>query len=463
MVVRQLSERGTGAATEARIPGPKGSLLLGSLFDLRRDILGFMRHSMLEYGDVVRARVGPPSARSMVTFVYHPDGVAQVLAGTDDNYYKGTKVYDEISDLLGKGLLTSDGEDWRRQRRLVAPLFNRKTVSTYVPMIADEATRLVGRWAGGAGSTVDLHGEMTAITLRVIGRAVFGTEVDHMVPTLRDSVPYLSSRALRRGLAPVVLPPSWPTPENRVAARHQGAIFGLVDDLIASRRKHPTEGHDLVNLLIDAQDPEGGLGLSDVEVRDQALIFLLAGHETTATALTFALHLLGHHLDIQAQVAEESAALMGAGAPTLEVVNRLTFTTMVVKEAMRLYPSAAATSRMNRRSDTIGGYAIGPCSTIVVSPWATHRHPGWWHEPDRFDPERFAPGADVDRPRYAYFPFGGGPRACIGQYFSMVESVLVTAAIIGAFALRTDPEPVPLFTGITLRPARAMPASLTPR
>lgn len=438
---------------------------MGSAFDLKRDILGFMRHSMLEYGDVVRVRVGPPSQSSLMTFVFHPDGAGHVLAGSSDNYYKGTRVYAELSDLLGNGLLTSEGETWRRQKRLVAPLFNRKRMAAYVPMIGGEAARLVRQWAGAAqtGASVDLHEEMTALTLRVVGRAVFGTEVDHMVPVLRDAVPYLSGRALRRGLSPVRIPTSWPTPGNRRAAHKKAAVFGLVNDLIAARRRYPTEGDDLVNLLIRAQDPDGGIGLSDAEVRDQALVFLLAGHETTATALTFALHLLGHHPDLQDRVAEESARVLGSGEFALDDVHSLSYTTMVVKEAMRLYPSASATSRTNHRADVIGGYAIPPGSAVVLSPWATHRHPHFWEEPDRFDPERFTPKAEAARPRYAYFPFGGGPRACIGQHFSMIESVIVTAAVARAFRVTTSPGPVPLFTGIALRPGGEMPAQLSVR
>ncbi len=454
-----------GAIPLSAAPGPKGGLFMGSALDLKHDILGFMRHAMLEYGDVVRVRVGPSSERSLLTFVFHPDGAQHVLSGSADTYYKGTRVYNELSNLLGNGLLTSEGEAWKRGKRLLAPLFNRKRVAAYVPMIASEAASLVHRWRdiAASGASVDLHEEMTAVTLRVIGRAVFGAEVDHMVPALREAVPYLSARALQRGLAPVNIPAGWPTPGNRLAARQKATIFGLVNDLIANRRRHPTEGDDLVNLLIRAQDPDGGVDLSDEEVRDQALVFLLAGHETTATALTFALHLLGHHPQAQARLHEEVSLAAGLPELTLEDVHELSYTTMVVKEAMRLYPSASATSRTNRRPDVIGGYAIPPKSTVVLSPWATHRHPHFWDDPDRFDPERFTPQAEATRPRYAYFPFGGGPRACIGQHLSMIESVILTSAVISAFQVTTSPDPVPLFAGIALRPGREMPARLTLR
>ncbi|HEU5004271.1 MAG TPA: cytochrome P450 [Actinomycetota bacterium] len=453
------------AAASPQAPGPKGAPVLGSALALKADILGFTLRVMETYGDVVRVTVGPPPVRQVAHFVFHPDGAQHVLAGSADKYYKGTPVYREIEDLLGSGLLTSEGEVWKRQKRMVQPLFTRTRVAGYVPMMVGHARRLVADWteAARAGRPVDLHEDMTAVTLRVVGTAVFGAEVDHMIPVLRDTVPYLSNRALQRGLSPVKLPATWPTPGNRKAARDKAAIYGMVDDLIASRRRQRTEGEDLVNLLLDAQDPEGGQRLRDDEVRDQALIFLLAGHETTATALTFALHLLGHHPAAQERVAAEAAAVLAGGELGLEQVQALSYTTMVVKEAMRLYPSASATGRTSYVDDVIGGYRIPAGATVIVSPWATHRHPGFWDAPDTFDPERFTTEAEKARHRYAYFPFGGGPRACIGQYFSMLEAAVVTASVVQAFAITTSSDPVKLFTGITLRPGEAMPATLALR
>lgn len=459
--MRPQDETAVPQATVA--PGPKGAPLLGSALDLKRDFLGFVVNAMLEHGDFVRVTAGPPPVRAVVHFAFHPDAVQQVLAGKGDNYYKGTVVYREIADLLGEGLLTSEGEVWKRQKRLVQPLFTHKRVAAYVPMMAAEATGLVGRWADRSESTVDLHEEMTALTLRVVGRAVFGTEVDHMIPVLRRTVPYLSERAVQRGLSPVRVPASWPTPGNRQAIRDKAAMYGLVDDLIADRRSNPREGEDLVNLLLGAQDPEGGQGLTDGEVRDQALIFLLAGHETTSTALTFAFHLLGHHPKVQQRLQEEVAAVAGDRPLRLDDVRALSYCTMVLKETMRLYPSAHAIGRMNHRDDVIGGYPIPAGSTVVVSPWATHRHPRIWDNPATFDPERFTLQREAARHRYAYFPFGGGPRACIGQYFSMLEAVVVLAEVMRAFNVRTQPDAVPLVTGITMRPACAVPALLERR
>ncbi|HWD07666.1 MAG TPA: cytochrome P450 [Actinomycetota bacterium] len=446
-------------------PGPKGIPVIGSAIAMKRDLLGFMHRGMLEYGDVVKSVVGPPPIRVSAYGVFHPDGVQHVLASNADNYCKADEVYGEVRKLLGNGLLTSEGDVWKRQKRMVQPLFTHKQVASYVPMIENEARNLVERWSPSEqrGETVDLHSEMTRVTLRVVGRAVFGSDVDHMIPIFHDSVPFLSRRAFERGINPLAVPEDWPLPSNKKAQAYKDSIEKVVNDLIADRRRAATEGNDLVNLLLRAQDPEGGIGLSDEEVRDQALIFLMAGHETTATALTFTFHLLGYHADVQARVREEAQAVLSGGEFTMESIRGLGYTMQAVKEAMRLYPSAHAIPRSPIGDDVIMGYRIPAGSPVITSPWVTHRHPGFWDVPERFDPDRFTPAREAARHRYAYFPFGGGPRACIGQYFSMLEAVIVTAMVINAYDVATAERTVPLFLGITLRPAGEMPATLTRR
>lgn len=446
-------------------PGPKGLPVIGSAIAMKRDLLGFMHRGMLEYGDVVKSIIGPPPIRVTAFGVFHPDGVQHVLASNADNYSKADEVYGEVRKLLGNGLLTSEGEVWKRQKRMVQPLFTHKSVAGYVPMIADEARSLVERWSPSEqrGESVDLHSEMTRVTLRVVGQAVFGSDVDHMIPVFKDSVPYLSKRAFERGINPFPVPEEWPLPGNKKAQAYKAAIEDVVNGLIAARRQSPVPGTDLVNLLLGAQDPEGGAGLSDEEVRDQALIFLMAGHETTATALTFTFHLLGYHPEVQRRVREEAEAVLGGGELTMESIRGLAYTMQVVKEAMRLYPSAHAIPRSAIGDDLIMGYRIPAASPVITSPWVTHRHPAFWDEPERFDPERFSPEREAARHRYAYFPFGGGPRACIGQYLSMLEAVIVTAMVVRSYDVATADRKVPLFLGITLRPAGEMPATLSRR
>ncbi|HWD09552.1 MAG TPA: cytochrome P450 [Actinomycetota bacterium] len=446
-------------------PGPKGLPVVGPLLELKNDILGTGYRAMLEFGDVVRFAGGPGKFHREAVAVYHPDAVQYVLASGADNYWKGDDAYYEVRVLLGDGLLTSNGDVWKRQKRMIQPLFTHKTIANYVPMIADEGEQLVARFAGASagGGTIDLGTEMTRLTLRVVGRAVFGAEVDHMIPVFKDRVPYLSKRAFKRSINPFKVPLEWPTVANKVAKARQEAIYGVVDDLVAKLRARPTGGVDLVSLLLAARDPETGEGLSDSEVRDQALVFLLAGHETTATSLTFALHLLGFHPEILQRVHDEAVDVLGDSEPTMETIMGLAYTTQVVKEAMRLYPAAHTIPRVSINPFEYNGYTIPAGENTVVSPWSTHRHPKFWDDPWSFDPERFTPDKEKARHRYAYFPFGGGPRACIGQYFSMLESVLVTAMVARSFTIKTEDRKVPLFTGITLRPEGRMPAQLARR
>ncbi len=461
-VESRISQVGTG--TGALPPGPKGLPVVGPLLELKKDLLGTSYRAMLEFGDVVRFAGAPGKYHREATFLFHPDMVQYVLATGADNFYKGDEGYIELRELLGNGLLTADGDVWKRQKRQVQPLFTHKTVGDYVPMIVQEGAEAVDRWRPFAdGGTVDLGTDMTRVTLRVVGKAVFGADVEHMLPVFKDRVPYLSKRAFKRSVNPFRPPQDWPTLGNRRAHAMQADINKVVDDLIAGHRRDPNGGTDLVRLLMGASDPETGERLSDDEIRDQALVFLLAGHETTATSLTFTLHLLGHHPDVQRRVHEEVDQVLAGRAPGLEDVRALEYTTMVVKEAMRLYPAAHGMPRQSKTPFDVDGYTIPGESAVVVSSYATHRHPKFWDDPLSFNPERFTPDREKARHRYAYFPFGGGPRACIGQYFSMLESVVVTAMLMQAYEVKTTDRNVKLFVGITLRPDEAMPAVLTRR
>ncbi len=447
------------------VPGPKGLPILGPALDMKRDLIGTMHSSMLRFGDVVRFTMGPKGKFQVNAFgVFHPDYVQHFLASNADNYEKSDPVYYELRVLLGDGLLTADGDEWKRQKRMIQPIFTHKRVASYVPMIVEEAEDAVRRWGEAArrGEGVDLNADMARITMQVVGRALFGADVESAVPAVRRAVPFLSERAIQRGLSPFTVPAHWPTPGNRKAVRYQGSMYDVVDELVTARRANPVEAEDLLGLLLNARDPETGEGLSDKEVRDQVLVFLLAGHETTSTSLAFTFHLLGHHPEIQEKVQEEIDRVWGDG-PTLETVRELRYTTMAIKEAMRLYPAAHGMGRIAKKDDEIGGYRIPAGSPVFASTWATHRHPAFWDEPERYDPERFTPEAEKARHRYAYFPFGGGPRACIGQHFSMMEAALLVGALLRNFKVTTSSDPVKLLAGITLRPAGTMPASITSR
>lgn len=464
-----MMTRLTAPAPRQDVPGPAGIPLLGSALDLRRDQLATLEEAHRRYGDVVRFFAGPPGLRVVMYAVFSPEGARQVLTGTGRCYTKGNLFYRETAAMLGGGILTSEGDRWQRQKRFIQPLFTRRRVAGYVEVMVEETAALIDRWHAAArhGGTVDAAKDMMHLTLAVIGRVLFGADLDNATPALREAFPVVNTHVLRRAQSPLRLPATWPTPANRRAARAQRQLYEVVEGIIDRRRGASAAGEDLLSLLLRARDPDAAVGadaLDDAEVRDQVLIFLLAGHETTATALTFALHLLGRHPDVHQRVRVEAQRVLGADdqRPTAERIAALGYTTQVVKEAMRLYPSAYVIGRQIPEGDVIDGYHLPPGADVFVSPWVTHRHPRVWEQPQRFDPDRFTPEQEKHRHRYAYLPFGGGPRACIGQYFSMLEATLATASIARAFDLHAPPGPVPLTTGITLRPAGYVPLTLTP-
>jgi cytochrome P450 len=343
----------------AAIPGPRGLPLLGSSLDLLRDPLGTYERAMRTHGDLVRFVVGPPGRRVVLHLLVEPDQIRQALA--DHGHTKDMAFYTATAETLGDALLTSDGDRWRRQRRIVQPLFTRQRMAAYAAAMAEEAAGLVASWhpAAAAGRPVDLHREMTGYTLRVIGRLLFGTDVDAAIGQVEVAFPVLGRYIHRRVVSPVGWPRSWPTPANRQADRARAALDAVVDQIIGRRRAAAaSEADDLVARLLAARDPDTGDRLDDTEVREQVLLFLLAGHETTATALTFALQLLGHHPDVQQRVRDEARQVLGDRAPTAADAASLACTTRVVKEAMRLYPPVYGIGRRTGAAGAVGGYLL---------------------------------------------------------------------------------------------------------
>jgi cytochrome P450 len=457
---REARDREAGAVVTGLdvAPGPRGSSM-DLVRQLRRDQLDVYERLVAEYGDVVRVVLGPPGLRRVLYLVTHPDGVEQVLGGDPNDFSKDTPYYEEIAAHLGNGLLTSDGPQWRAQRRTVAPLFTHRRTAGYVDVMAEEADRMAGRFAdavardGSVEGSVDVGAAMVDYALRTVGRILFGTDVDDAVPVVRSTFPTLNRHVRRRGLSPLRPPRWWPTPAQVRADRARRELYRVVDAIIERRTAAGATGPDLISLLVAARDPETGDGLSRQEIRDQVLIFLLAGHETTSTALTFTLHLLGRHPEVQAAVQREAAEVLGGRAPRADDIARLALATMAVKEAMRLYPPAYALGRLAEKDTTIGGCRVPAGAIVVLSPWATHRRPDLWPEPRRFDPWRFEAAQEQRRPRYAYLPFAGGLRGCIGSHFAMTEAVVAVATLLDRYTVVAEASDVPLRTDITLQPA----------
>ncbi|MBT2367399.1 cytochrome P450 [Streptomyces sp. ISL-10] len=440
--------------TAAQVPGPAGLPLLGSMLDLKRDSLGTFLDARREHGDVVRLTAGPPGLRAELYAVFSAEGAQQVLATDAANFRKDNAFYQEVRESFGNGLLTSQDADYLRQRRLVQPLFTRRRVDGYAEAVTAETATMLATWRSAPDLTVDVVSEMTGLTLRAVARILFGTDVESAVAVVERCFPVIGDYVLRRGYSPANLPRDWPTPGNRRAASATEELYAVCDRIITQRRADAdaASGDDLLTLLATAQSEQDG-SFDAAEIRDQVLIFLLAGHETTATSLGFALHLLARHPEHQARAREEAAGVLAGRVPQAADLDSLPYLIKVLKETMRLYPAGPVIGRRAVEAAVIGGHTVPAGADVIVAPWVTHRHPRYWEEPERFDPERFTPEREKERPRYAWFPFGGGPRACIGQHFSMLESVLALAMILGEYELTARDATVPVDTGITLRAA----------
>jgi cytochrome P450 len=404
------------------------------------------------YGDVVTYRIGARWQRlgSDIVAAHHPEGVRQVLT-SPQVFSRRTAGFETLTAMLGEGLLTSDGDLWKRQRRTLQPLFTPRRVAGYTELMEAEAARLLEGDGVTPGSVVDLHELMGRYALRVVGRALFGEEVDDVVPDLLRLVPSASDLSLARGMQLARLPLGVPTPRNRRFTRVSAELYEIVERILARRGlSNSGTDDDMLSRLHAARDPETGQPLSLQEIRDQVLVFLLAGHETTAGALTFTLHLLGRHPEIQERVANGDADLVRAA----------------VLEGMRLYPPAHTTERRAAVDTEIAGYPVPAGTTVLVSPWVTHRHPDFWPEPERFDPDRFVSEGSAggrDRPRYSYFPFGGGPRSCIGEHFAMLEATVLLRTLLTRYRIESLDARLRLTPLITLRPAAPVRALLHPR
>ncbi|HMQ33347.1 MAG TPA: cytochrome P450 [Chloroflexaceae bacterium] len=441
----------TAALAERRLPpGPRPRHLLGVLPWIRRDSLGFLRENFARYGDVTGYRLGPLRSALIV----HPDGVRHVLQEHVKNYTKDHASYTMVRWIAGDGLLTNQGESWLRQRRLAQPAFHRQRVSAMGEMMVRHSEGVLDEWeeAATAGQPVDVGAAMARLALRIVGDALFGARVDTQAETIGRSFTTLSEQLVLRFRTGNVLPPVLPTRRDREWRRALAALDALIYAMIAERRRGGEDRGDLFSMFLLARDEETGASMSDKHLRDELLTMLFAGHETTATALTWTWALLDANPAAAARLHAELDTVLGERSPTVADLPRLAYTRMVIDEALRLYPPAWIMARGVKDNDSIGGYAIPKGSAVDISPYMTHRHPAFWPDPERFDPERFTPEQQAARHKYAYIPFSTGPRICIGNTFALMEATLALATIARRVRLRLTgplPEPEPL---ITLRP-----------
>jgi len=446
--------------SRSRPPGPRGEPVFGNSRQYARDPFDFLTACESAYGDVVGVDLGP-----LETYILtNPSDIEQVLVGDHETYRKPAFQDDALGQLLGDGLLLSEGDRWRRQRDLANPAFNMSRIAGIADTMTRHAEAAVAEWS--AGDEVNVELEMARLTVRIIADAMLGVDLsEKRVRTIQENLEPLGARFEPDPFRFVT--PDWvPTRENRAFAAALEALEDVVTEIIAERRG--TEGHaddddppmDLLSILLRAQHRDEQ---SDEQLRDEVMTMLLAGHDTTALTLTYACYLLAEHPAVEERVHAELDAVLD-GSPTFADVGELSYLDRVLQETMRLYPPVYTIFREPKVDVKLGGYRIPEGAAIMLPQWAVHRSPRWWAEPERFDPDRWARDRAAERPRFAHFPFGGGPRHCIGKQFSLLEAKLILAVIGRDYRLQyTGTGDFNLRGSLTMHPQDGMPMRIERR
>jgi len=444
----------------SRPPGPRGEPVFGNSRQYARDPFDFLTACESAYGDVVRVDLGP-----LETYILtNPEDIERVLVGEHGKFRKPAFQDDALGQLLGDGLLLSEGDRWRRQRDLANPAFNMSRIADIADTMTNHAEAAVGAWS--AGDEVNVELEMARLTVRIIADAMLGVDLsEKRVRTIQENLEPLGARFEPDPFRFVT--PDWvPTRENRAFESALEALEDVVAEIIAERRG--TEGHadaddppmDLLSILLRAQRRGEQ---TDEQLRDEVMTMLLAGHDTTALTLTYACYLLAEHPAAEGRVHAELDSVLD-GSPTFADVRELTYLDRVLQETMRLYPPVYTIFREPKVDVKLGGYRVPEGAAIMLPQWAVHRSPQWWAEPERFDPDRWARDRATERPRFAHFPFGGGPRHCIGKQFSLLEAKLILAVIGRDYRLQyTGTGDFDLRGSLTMHPQDGMPMRIERR
>lgn len=407
-----------------------------------------MTRASREYGDIVCLRF----FHIRTYLVLHPDLIEDVLVNNAAKFIKG-RVLRANRHIFGNGLLTSEGDFWLRQRRMMQPAFHRARIANYASTMTACATQLLETWKPGV--PIDLHDEMMGLTLQIVGKTLFNADVERDAPQVGETLHVLLEYTadFRR----LVMTPKWlPTRRNLQAKRAVRQLTEIIDRIIEQRRQSRDDAGDLLSLLIQAQD-EDGSRMTTQQLRDEALTLFLAGHETTASSLSWTWWLLTQNPQVEEKLHTELDSVLNGRTPTLEDLPRLTYTSHVLSESMRLYPPAWAIARLAIADHELAGYPVPKGTGIAAVPWVVHRDPRWYDNPEQFIPERWEGDLLKKNPRFAYFPFSFGARQCIGNSFALMEANLVLATIAQQFSFHLLPqrEVVPL-ASITLRPRRGI-------
>ena len=419
--------------TTAIPPGPAEGFDLGG----SEESLALMRRCFTQYGDVYR--IFAPSRGVYNYVINHPRDIKRVLLSNHRNYTKGEGM-DRVKILLGNGIMTSEGDFWRRQRRMMQPSFHRRVLDRFGKLIHDVNENYAARWAAkaAAGEPINLTEDLSELTLEIVLHSIFGTDLERLERQLGANPFAVVAKEQNRDL--------------KFAFRFR-SLAKLVDDLIERRRREPEERFDFLEMLMASRDRENDAPMSNKELIDEVMTLIVAGHETTAAALTWTWHLISQHRDTAAQLEAESDAVTIGTPLGLDAAESLAFTHQVIQEALRLYPPGWLFTRRTLEADELGGFAIGPRTDVFISPYLLHRHPEFWSEPEEFRPERFA-GADAEeRHKFAYIPFSVGPRHCIGENLALFEMLGHVSMMSRRFRMtRLGNDPIELEAQINLRP-----------
>lgn len=432
-------------------PRLRSSQIMGHMREMGQDPLHLFLRMQREVGDLGVLRLGPVD----IWLAQHPDAVEHVLVRNAGNYRKDTRGYDLLSDILGNGLVTAEGETWKRQRRIVNPAFHKRCLQGFTSEMITSAESLSERWmalTAEGPAEIDLSHHMMEVTLEIACRSFFSSDMKEETEIVGRSVNTAMHRFAEQLAKPFTTSRRLPTPANLKLWRALRELDEVVYRIVARRRADPDPRPDLLSMLLDANDDEGG-GMSDTELRDQLITMLAAGHETTGNALNWTLHLLSLHPNWARQVAEELDGVLGGRTPEMQDIPKLALTSRVLDESMRLLPPVWVVGRKTAEPDQLGGFDVPARTYVYLTPYGTHRHPDFWTHPEAFDPDRFLPERSKNRHKYAYFPFSAGSRKCIGDRFARLEAMIVLARVLqdvtveAVSGVRIEMEP-----SVTLRP-----------
>lgn len=432
--------------------------MLGNMIGYATDPLGYLTRCSREYGDVVRLRF-PGTLAYLIT---HPDHIEQILVKNNRNFIKDKYTREELS-VLGSGLLISEGDFWRRQRRLAQPAFHRRRIEAYGETMVSFTERMLEGWRDG--EVRDVHREMMRLTLEIVAKTLLDADIageaEDVGEAMGEIMDYFSDQGSGSFLR--LLPERFPTPGNVRYRRAVRRLDGIIYSIIEERRRSGADTGDLLSMLLHAED-EHGNRMDPQQLRDEVMTVVLAGHETTAIALSWTFYLLGENPEAETKLLAELEEVLDGRTPTVGDLPRLRYADAVIKESMRLYPPAWAIGREALGECEIGGYRVPTKTQMFISQYVTHRDSRFFDDPEIFDPSRWLDGRTQSLPHYAYFPFGGGPRLCIGSNFARMEAVLLLAAIAREFRLEPVPGEIPVpQPSITLRPRGGIRMKLSKR